>query len=109
MWNSSLVEVYMAHKNIPNNFLMVPIMLFIIGVVAVCVYQTLITGNLCFNIIYWGIVAIVSTVVLIPFFRNETFRRKTFETEKVIKKYNEYKKEHQEMLEKKNSRKNKRR
>ncbi len=104
MWNSALVEVYMAHDNAPNNFLMVPIMIFIVGVVAVCVYLTWISGVLWFNILYWSVVLIVATVVLIPFFRNEKFRYSTYNTEKIILKYQEHKNKYKEKLNKKNKR-----
>lgn len=101
MWNSALVEVYMAHKNIPNNFLMVPIMLFIIGIIIVCVFQTVITGNIIFNIVYWIIVLGVTIVVLIPFLRNEIFRHETYNTDDVIQEYENYKVEYKEKLNKK--------
>lgn len=109
MWNSALVEVYMAHKNAPNNFLMVPIMIFIIGVVAVCFILTWSAGKLWFNIVYWAVVFILATVVLIPFFRNEKFRYSTYDTDIIINKYHEYKKEYEEKVNIKIARKNKRR
>ncbi|MBE6767063.1 MAG: hypothetical protein E7550_05670 [Ruminococcaceae bacterium] len=96
IWNSSLIEVYMAHQNIPNNFLMVPIMLFIVGVVAVCIYQTWFAGDLWFNITYWTIVLVVATVVLIPFFRNEIFRHRAYDTDKIIQAYENYKTDYEE-------------
>lgn len=101
MWNSALVEVYMAHKNIPNNFLMVPIMLFIIGIIIVCVFQTVFTGNIIFNIVYWIIVLGITIVVLIPFLRNEIFRHETYNTDDIIQKYENYKVEYKEKLNKK--------
>lgn len=96
MWNSALVEVYMAHNNVPNNFLMVPIMLFIIGIIIVCVIQTVITGDAIFNIAYWAVVLGIAIAVLIPFLRNEIFRHDTYDTDKVSQKYERYKVEYKE-------------
>ena len=90
MWNSSLVEVYMAHNNVPNNTLMIPILIFVLGITTLCVMETFKTGTLLFNILYWILMVALSGLVLIPFFKNGDIRKKTYKTEEIIKKYNQY-------------------
>lgn len=90
MWNSSLVEVYMAHNNVPNNTLMIPVLVFIIATASVCVMETFAFGVWWVNIIYWTIVVGLALLVLIPFFLNETVRKKTYHHEDIIKKYENF-------------------
>ncbi len=91
MWNSSLVEVYMAHNNVPNNTLMLPIVLFVLLTCGLCFYGTCRNGVQWFDIAYWAIIVILGLVVLIPFFCNGTVRKKTYNSQDVIDKYNIYK------------------
>ncbi len=90
MWNSSLTETYMAHQNLPNKGLMVPIFVFVILIALLCFLQTISFGALWINIVYWTVVIFLSLWVLIPFFRNDKIRWQTYKNDEVIKKYKEY-------------------
>ena len=88
MWNSILTDAYMAHNNGANKFHMVPILLFVIVTMAICIKQTFtLTGCLWLNIVYWCVLGLCSIIELIVFFRNETIRKETRDKEKVLKKY----------------------
>ena len=87
MWNSSLVEVYMVHNNVPNNTLMFPIVLFVLLTGGVCFYGTYYNGLEWFDITYWAVILILGTIVLIPFLHNEDIRKKTYNSCDVINKY----------------------
>lgn len=90
MWNSSLVEVYMAHNNVPNNTLMIPVLVFVVVTAVVCVIQTMQFGIYQINIVYWLVVIGMAALVLIPFFLNGRVRKKTYQHDDVIKKYQFY-------------------
>lgn len=91
MWNSSLVEVYMAHNNVPNNTLMLPIVLSVLLTFGLCFYGTYSNEIQWYDIIYWNIIVILGFIVLVPFFFNGTIRKKTYNSQDVIDKYSIYK------------------
>lgn len=95
LWNSALVETFMAHNNSINKYMMVPMFMFIAVIIVYCVIFTweaakrIMFGNVVF-ICYWIMVIIGALIVLFPFFGNETIRYQTEDEEQVIKKYKEY-------------------
>lgn len=105
MWNSALVESYMAHNNTINSNMMIPMMIFI-GVLCIyCVYFTweivenMEYGKLLFGL-YWLLVLIGIVIVLPPFFENEKIRMATYEEEKVWELYSKYKRKRNESTKK---------
>jgi hypothetical protein len=95
MWNSALVEVFMAYNNTINQQMMTPIMAFIILLTAYCMYYTYkILGGVEFGllifIVYWIVVAVMAVIVFYPFLKNTNVRQESFNEEKVWKKYQEY-------------------
>lgn len=97
MWNSALVETYMAHNNVINNWMMVPMFAFCIIVLLYCLVDTwnmVLQGNVNFWICagYWAVV-LVSFLVIIapPFLRNEKIRYRTYHEEDVWQDYDKYK------------------
>ena len=90
MWHSSLTEVYMAHNNIPNKTLMIPILVFVIFTLFFCFKETFVTDINLINVVYWIIVILLGFLVLIPFFFNDKVRWKTYKTDSVMKAYKEY-------------------
>lgn len=96
MWNSALVEVYMAHNNSINNFMMVPIMVFIIVLTMYCIYFTrkILVGIPYAKLIFWGywmLVFVGATIVFYPFLTNEKIRHETYNEEHVMNLYERYK------------------
>lgn len=96
MWNSALVETYMAHNNTINNFMMFPIMLFIILLTVYCVrftwkaldgveYAKVIFGG------YWFLVSLGAAIVFCPFIKNDEVRHKTYNEKQVMEMYVKYK------------------
>lgn len=101
MWNSALVETFMAHNNTINSMMMIPIIGFLVFVLVYCLkitYYLLVVqnGGINFGIVwfslYWLIVTIFMLIVFIPFLKNEAIRYETFHEDRVWNKYNEYKK-----------------
>lgn len=95
LWNSALVETFMAHNNSINKYMMAPMFMFIAVIIVYCVIFTweavkrIMFGNVVF-IFYWAMVIVGALIVLLPFFENETIRYQTEDEEQVIKKYKEY-------------------
>lgn len=97
MWNSALVETYMAHNNVVNNWMMVPMFAFCIFVLLYCLVDTwnmVLQGNVNFWIcaVYWAVV-LGSFLLIIapPFLRNGKIRYRTYHEEDVWRDYAEYK------------------
>lgn len=100
MWNSVLVETFMAHNNSINKIMMIPIVGFLMLLIGYCL---IITWNLLilsenriefgtiYFIFYWFIVIIFFLIVFIPFLKNEDVRYETYNEKKVYNKYIEYK------------------
>ena len=89
LWNSVLTDTHMAHNNVPNKFLMVPILLFVICTTALCFSQTYRNyGSAWYNILYWFIIFVCTIVEFVPFFRNDKIREETRNNKKVIQIYN---------------------
>lgn len=95
LWNSALVETFMAHNNSINKYMMVPMFMFIAVIIVYCVIFTweavkrIIFGKVVF-ICYWIMIMIGTLIVLLPFFGNESIRHQTEDEERVTKKYKEY-------------------
>ena len=89
IWNSVLVDTHMANNNFANKFQMLPVVLFIICTVYICLKQTyLISGMSWYNIVYWLVITVSSVIIFIPFVRNETIRNETRDNKKVLDMYN---------------------
>lgn len=100
MWNSALVEAFMAHNNLINKMMMLPIIIFLSLIVIYCAkitYYLLVikNGGIDFGIVlfilYWFIVLLCVVIVFIPFLNNDKIRYETFAEDNVLQKYNEYK------------------
>ncbi len=95
MWNSALVESYMAHNNTINQKMMIPIVIFIILLVLYCMIFTwkalegIGGGGLIFGA-YWALIVYGAMIVLPPFFKNEEIRKQTYDEENVMKMYQNY-------------------
>lgn len=95
MWNSALVESYMAHNNTINQNMMIPIVIFIILLVLYCLIFTwkalegIGGGGVIFGV-YWVLIAYGATIVLPPFFKNDEIRKRTYDEETVMKMYRNY-------------------
>lgn len=93
MWNSALVETYMAHNNVINSFMMFPMMVFCVVVLVYCFWVTLqmtLNGDVYLVILisYWGSVFICFACIILPsIFGNEKIRAKTYFAEDVWKYY----------------------
>ena len=83
LWNSALVEMFMAKNNEINTFIMGP-SLFAVGIVIVV--SVYFTYGVCCDIdcygmaifaVYWLLEAALAAVILVSFLRNETIRRTT--------------------------------
>lgn len=98
MWNSALVETFMAHNNLinsclmPINLLAVSIMVIISIVTTLKISATLPAGRWIF-IIYWSLMAVAAVIVIIPYLHNERIRYEAEDTDRVLQAYQEYKKQ----------------
>lgn len=95
LWNSALVETFMAHNNSINNMMMFPIMAFIIVLTGYCMYFSkrvivhFVFGDVIW-VVYWIVVGILAAIVLIPFKKNGDVRIETYNEGRVLSKYKEY-------------------
>lgn len=95
MWNSALVETFMARNNVINNFMMIPMVLMVGILGAYCVLVSLNAFNdspykWIILFVYWTVIFVCAIIVLIPFFTNEKVRRETYDEAIVMEKYEEY-------------------
>ena len=95
LWNSALVETFMAHNNSINNKMMIPMMLFVGAVSVYCMVVTYwILNKNIFSIMlwigYWLMTLGLACIVIRPFFMNECIRSETYNEEKVVKNYKKY-------------------
>lgn len=99
MWHSALVEVFMAHNNTINNYMMIPMLIFIIIITIFCLICTrrammnIPVSSLFKNIIfvtYWIAMGIGVFIVLPPFLENTQIRYASSQDEKVKEKYEYY-------------------
>ncbi len=91
LWHSALTETFMHHQNVPNKGMMAPICVFVIFTCVICGIETFTFEHLILNIIYWLLIVCLLFFVWLPFFRNDKFRWKAYDTEKVMQKYEKYK------------------
>jgi len=95
MWNSALVETFMAHNNLINNGMMYPILAFVTLLMGYSVYitwillETINFGKILFAI-YWIIITIGIAIVFLPFLFNTSIRHATENEDNVLKKYDKY-------------------
>ena len=95
MWNSALIETFMAHNNLINNGMMYPILMFVILLTGYSVYITwtllenINSGKLLF-VIYWLMIVIGIVIVFLPFLFNTSIRHATENEDKVLKEYDRY-------------------
>lgn len=97
LWNSALVEEFMAKNNETNSFLMVPSLFTIFIIIVFSLYQTyetLIVDHTFFwgptlFVVYWLIEFILAIVILYSFMNNEKIRRTTDrDIKQIIENYN---------------------
>lgn len=96
MWNSALVETFMAHNNLINSCLMIialcaVIVMVIISVVITWDISTTIPRGIWIFIIYWLFIVVAAVIVIIPFLHNDRIRYETEDTDKVYEVYQKYK------------------
>lgn len=95
-WNSMLVETHMAHRNLINNTMMVPIGLVFIIMAVFCflisfnVLGGTVVGNIIL-LIYWTLIIIFAILIFLPFLKNGAIRKITRNQEVIEKMYMEYK------------------
>ena len=112
LWNSALMETYMARNNSINKWMMFPILIVPVCVVAIIfpltvdMIPTIRYGELLICG-YWIVVFIGAIIVIVPFLKNETIRKATEDEEEVLKKYNRYIKEDEKRKKQKNAQKRK--
>lgn len=96
LWNSALVEEFMAKNNEINSFLMVPSLFTILIMIVFSLwqtYETLVIDHTIFwgptlFVIYWLIEFILAAVILYSFINNEKIRRTTDrEIDQIVKNY----------------------
>lgn len=95
MWNSALVETYMAHNNMINNYMMLPILVFVALLVMYCVYFSWIAlegieNRIIYFFVYWFMVFVGIVIDLVPLFNNERVRREAKDEKKVKEMYQRY-------------------
>lgn len=95
MWNSALVETFMAHNNMinncfmPVNFVTVAIMVIIAWRVTHNISSNLPNGEWIF-ILYWVFIIVAAIIVIVPFFYNGRIRCETENTDRVNNAYEKY-------------------
>lgn len=90
LWNSALVEAYMAHKNWANSFLMVPVCFLLIVSAACCIFFSVLLWPLLINILYWSLFCVIALIILFTFSQNERIRHETYNTEEVVSQYHTF-------------------
>ena len=96
LWNSALVETFMAHNNGINKNLMWPSFYAVIVMLIISFKETwsicygTVAGILIF-ILYWLFLVIMALIVIIPFFRNDKIRYETEDEETIFRAYQKYK------------------
>lgn len=95
LWNSVLVETYMAHNNSINSKMLVPMFFAVFIITVYCLYltlsliPTLIYGKVLVAV-YWAFVFIGAAIIIQPFLKNDIIRNDTENEEEVIEKYKVY-------------------
>lgn len=95
MWNSALVETYMARNNIINRYMLLPMFVAVMVITFYCVFFSwnvslhIPYGRVLF-VIYWAVMIVSAVIIIIPFFQNEVIRNDTEAEDEVIKKYQMY-------------------
>lgn len=105
LWNSALVEMFMAKNNEINSFIMVPSFFAIAIVIAFSLYFTAEIcgdmaryGKMVFGL-YWLVETILAAIVLISFLKNERIRRTTERCRKeYLTEYNDFLKGKQDTI-----------
>lgn len=95
MWNSALVEAFMANNNLINNTMMLPILFFIGLLIFYCAIFTWkalegIPYAILIFVGYWLLIVFGIIIVLPPFIRNGIIRKVTYDEEKVLEMYQQY-------------------
>ena len=96
LWNSVLVETFMAHNNSINKYMMIPMMFLVVAVAIYCMVVTalILKEKFCcwliLWIMYWILITALTWLVLYPFLKNESIRAATYNEEEVIEMYNQY-------------------
>lgn len=98
MWNSALVETFMAHNNGINKFMMVPMVMFIFLLIGYCIHFSWIAladvnYRVAWMILYWSLVIIGAIIDFVPLLNNETIRTEIRDEDKVKTMYKKYLKE----------------
>ena len=104
MWNSALVEVYMARNNKINKYMMFPMFFSVFVILAFCFIFAL---NSCFGtcpeksffIAYWFVIAVCGFIIIPPFFHNEIIRNDSEDEVTVSEMYKQYKEKRSEQRE----------
>lgn len=95
LWNSALVETFMAHNNDINSKMMIPMMVFIGGLTIYCIVVTYLVLNKNFLCVvlwigYWVLIFALASIVIFPFFKNECIRAETYNEKRVVRNYKKY-------------------
>lgn len=95
MWNSALVEVFMAHNNSINKNMMLPMLVFILVIIIYCCIFTWkaslrIPCGIQVFVVYWVLMFVGALIVLVPFWKNEKIRHETEKHDKVKRLYQKF-------------------
>lgn len=83
-WNSALVDTYLANNNAINQYMMIPVCVFLVGFAIVCIGSYIKnSGEITFfTIIYLLVVLALSLLVFVPFLNNEKTRKEVYYLER---------------------------
>lgn len=84
LWNSALVDTYMANNNAINQYMMIPMCVFLMSFAVICVGSFIkYSGEITFfTIVYILVVSALSLLVFVPFLNNEKVRKEVYYLER---------------------------
>ena len=84
LWNSALVDTYMANNNLINQFMMIPMTIFFVIFATICLGMCIKNsgGITFFTVIYIMVILVLSLLVFIPFLNNEKIRKEVYYLER---------------------------
>ena len=84
LWNSALVDTYMANNNMVNQFMMIPMCIFLIIFAVLCLGSFIQKsgGITVLTVVYLMVLSALSLLVFIPFLNNEKVRKEVYYLER---------------------------
>lgn len=92
LWNSALVEMYMARNNLINQCMMLPIVVLFLVMLLFCfLISCSLLGKSIIEafifILYWLLILLFAIIIFVPFMQNEKIRKETMDSETIVQKY----------------------